>query len=236
MASIEMVEKLRERTGVTYEEAREALDMSQDDMLDALIWLEKNGKVIPPRVGRYSTDYWSAYGEDEQGAYNEESDARYYDSTKSKSESARRNKKVKEEKFDKKNGRHNKKSRVNAYSRHSGKNAYYYDERDSRGRASAFFKAAGRFFVKALHIGNTTMFEITRHERDVIKLPLTIMVVAFILFFKFLIIILPIGLFFGFRYRLSGENINEKPFNSAMDSASKTVDVIKDAFNKNGHK
>lgn len=45
MDHIDMVEKLRERANVSYEEARAALERSNWDMLDALVELEKQGKV-----------------------------------------------------------------------------------------------------------------------------------------------------------------------------------------------
>jgi hypothetical protein len=51
MASFDSVEKLRERANVSYEDARAALDASGDDLLEALILLEKQGKVIPPEGG-----------------------------------------------------------------------------------------------------------------------------------------------------------------------------------------
>lgn len=41
MDHFEMVEKLRQKTGVTYEEAKAALEVSGWDMLDALLFLEK---------------------------------------------------------------------------------------------------------------------------------------------------------------------------------------------------
>lgn len=49
MASIEQVEKLREKANVSYEEAKAALEASGGDMLDAIIYLEKQGKVEPPQ-------------------------------------------------------------------------------------------------------------------------------------------------------------------------------------------
>lgn len=56
MATLEMVEKLKERAGVSYEEAKHALEQSNDDMLDAMIYLEKQGKVNPPKNdGRFTT-------------------------------------------------------------------------------------------------------------------------------------------------------------------------------------
>ncbi|MCL2842849.1 MAG: ubiquitin [Oscillospiraceae bacterium] len=45
MDRIELVEKLRERAGVTYEEAKAALEESKWDLLDAVVLLEKQGKV-----------------------------------------------------------------------------------------------------------------------------------------------------------------------------------------------
>jgi hypothetical protein len=51
MASFDSVEKLRERANVSYEDARAALDASGDDLLEALILLEKQGKVNPPAGG-----------------------------------------------------------------------------------------------------------------------------------------------------------------------------------------
>jgi hypothetical protein len=53
MATLEMVDKLKNRAQVTYEEAKEALEASGDDLLEALIYLEKQGKTPPPENGGY---------------------------------------------------------------------------------------------------------------------------------------------------------------------------------------
>lgn len=45
MEHYEMVEKLRQKAHVTYEEAKEALERCDWDMLDALVLLENEGKV-----------------------------------------------------------------------------------------------------------------------------------------------------------------------------------------------
>lgn len=54
MEHIEMVEKLRERTGVSYEEAKNALEQADWDLLDAIVILEAAGK-IEKGAGDYST-------------------------------------------------------------------------------------------------------------------------------------------------------------------------------------
>lgn len=56
MNNIEMVEKLREQAKVSYEEAKEALEQNNWDILDAMIYLERKGKVDPPGMGEYSTE------------------------------------------------------------------------------------------------------------------------------------------------------------------------------------
>ncbi|MDR0863062.1 MAG: ubiquitin [Oscillospiraceae bacterium] len=56
MATLELADKLRERAGVTYEEAKEALEASGDDLLDAFIYLEKQGKTVSAQGGFYSSD------------------------------------------------------------------------------------------------------------------------------------------------------------------------------------
>jgi len=53
MTELEKVEKLREKANVTFAEAKEALDNSGGDILDALIYLENNGKVTVPAGGGF---------------------------------------------------------------------------------------------------------------------------------------------------------------------------------------
>lgn len=73
MATLEQVEKLRERANVTYDEAKEALTASGDDLLDALIYLEKQGKVTPPQNGGYYSSQQATGGNTggtSEGSYN----------------------------------------------------------------------------------------------------------------------------------------------------------------------
>ena len=56
MDELEKVEKLRERANVSYEEAKEALEKSNGDLLDAIVYLERQGKVKAPEQTTYSTE------------------------------------------------------------------------------------------------------------------------------------------------------------------------------------
>lgn len=53
--TLEQVDKLRERANVSFEEAKIALEQNNGDLLDALIWLERQGKTGTAPDGSYST-------------------------------------------------------------------------------------------------------------------------------------------------------------------------------------
>lgn len=57
MEQLEKVEKLRERANVSYEEAKAALEACNWDLLDAMVYLEKQGKVHGPEKTTWSTSY-----------------------------------------------------------------------------------------------------------------------------------------------------------------------------------
>ena len=54
MTNLEMVELLRDKAGISYEEAKEVLEQSNWDPLEAVLLLEKQGKT-PPGGRAYST-------------------------------------------------------------------------------------------------------------------------------------------------------------------------------------
>jgi len=53
MTTLEQVEKLRTMANVSYDEAKTALDATNGDLLEAIIYLEKQGKVSTPTGGGY---------------------------------------------------------------------------------------------------------------------------------------------------------------------------------------
>lgn len=56
MDNLEKVEKIREKTGVSYEEAKTVLEANNYDLLDAIVELERQGKVKSPEIPVYSTE------------------------------------------------------------------------------------------------------------------------------------------------------------------------------------
>ena len=57
MTDFEKIEKLRQHADVTFEEAKQALDAADGDILDAMIWLERHGKAAGPSESTHSTRY-----------------------------------------------------------------------------------------------------------------------------------------------------------------------------------
>jgi hypothetical protein len=55
MDHFEMVEKLRAKANVSYEDAKAALEAVNWDLLDALVYLEKEGKMNPDAAASYTT-------------------------------------------------------------------------------------------------------------------------------------------------------------------------------------
>lgn len=73
MDKLNKVEKIKEKTGVSYEEAKEALEAAGGDILDALVWLESKGKINEPEVSVYTTE--------EEASEEFEEAAKAYDNT-----------------------------------------------------------------------------------------------------------------------------------------------------------
>lgn len=60
MTTLEQVEKLRTMANISYDEAKVALDVANGDLLEAIIYLEKQGKVITPTGGGYYSSHKAA--------------------------------------------------------------------------------------------------------------------------------------------------------------------------------
>lgn len=56
MENLKLVEKLREKTDVSYEEAEDALKDNDWDILDAVLFLERQGKVKKPSIDIFYTN------------------------------------------------------------------------------------------------------------------------------------------------------------------------------------
>ena len=58
---LEQIEALRERAHVTYEEAKDALEKSNGDIVEALIYLEKNNKIKEEKANSTCSSLWDKF-------------------------------------------------------------------------------------------------------------------------------------------------------------------------------
>lgn len=62
MDSYKLIDKLQSKTNISYEEAKNALEKTNWDILDAIVYLEEKGKVQRPSVSIfYTNDYKGNY-------------------------------------------------------------------------------------------------------------------------------------------------------------------------------
>lgn len=73
MSELEKVERLREHANVTFEEAKMVLEKNQWDLLEAMVDLERQGKVKQPNATSYTTQYEEPEKIEKAAAYTEKS-------------------------------------------------------------------------------------------------------------------------------------------------------------------
>ena len=173
MENFEKVEKIVEKTGVSYEDAKKALEESNYDMLDAIIALERQGKVNEPKEGTYT----AGASQDMQNVQKYESDCK--------------------------------------------KNNF----KEGFRKLADIFRTA---FRKSLEIN----FCINKDGRNVIAVPLLVLILLLIGFFWITLPALIIGLFFGISYSFTGVDKVVVDVNSVCDKASQTAENIKNEFKK----
>ncbi|MBQ4354127.1 MAG: DUF4342 domain-containing protein [Clostridia bacterium] len=137
----EMVKKLHEKAGIPADEARDALERADWDMLEALIILEKEGKIAPLTASMTTIEHKSAY-EEVTATASKKSDGRF------------------------------------------------------KKQADSFFDKLGELLTKSL----THSFYIERKGKEVLSVPVLIMLIITASMFQFVIIALLVGLFLDCCY------------------------------------
>lgn len=174
MTEHEKIEKLCEKANVTHEEARAALESCNGDLLDAVLLLEKQGKV------NSASAHHSTLSEDAAESA-EEDKARFSE------------------------------------------------------RASSFWEQVR----KLIHIGNTNMLVISRNGRQSLRVPVTVLVVLVLFGHLWTLAVLALGLFFGVRYSIEGEQLGKPMVNDVMDKAANAAEnvreTVEDTFRNGGN-
>ena len=174
MATIELVEQLREYANVSYKDAKEALDITNNDILEAIIYLESHGKIEPPKdSGSYTTQ------------------------------------------------------------KQNIRNSYRAENRASRTTLGDLLKKFWKWLVVAIKKGNSNLFVIHRYDKEIMSMPITVLVTLIIACFWLTLPLMLVGLFFDFKYNFYGPDITSTSINDIMDKTSDTVENVKTNFKDN---
>ena len=165
MDEFEKIEKLVDKAGVTFEEARDALRACGGDLLDAMGYLEKLGKTKGPEKSSFSTDY------EEQEQYE------------------------------------NVDEKVNSM--------------------KARTTSLGDLFRKFWDFVWNNSFVVSRNEKELVKIPVWLLVVLLIINWKFSAAVLVVALFFGCRYAFAGQD-DMRGANAFMDKAGDMAEQVKE--------
>lgn len=132
-------------------------------------------------------------------------------------------------------GKYVSRSPVTDHLNESAQAASARDTENEGKSASGFRKACAdftNFIGRILHKGNRNAFIIERHREEMMRLPVTVLVILCLIAFWVVVPLLVVGLFFGFRYSFDGPDLGTTKVNSAMDSVSNAAEEIKKDFNK----
>lgn len=168
MTNFEMVETLREKAQVSYEEAKAALEASNWDLLDAVLLLESEGKIAP-ETASYSTRTEELPPEEEP-------------------------------------------------EKHKG----FHDG----------MRWLARAFKKLLHIGNTNQLAVSKDDKELFSLPVTVFAVLLLCSVWTILIAMFISLFFGVRYAFRGPELGRDSINRVMGRASDMAENAKEEFHR----
>jgi hypothetical protein len=228
--TIEQIDQLTSRTGVSYKDAKAALEAADGDLLEALIALERDGKTGHQSAaystnGAVPTPYGSEGGEGSYGGRREQ-DYGYSHGNKNRQRNAGAGP----------GGSANGNSGFygGSYGQggsgdesfgHNGSYSDAYKENTS-GFGDVLNKI-WRAFLRLFHRGNINHFEVFHRGQNVFSIPTTALVLLLIFGFWFVLPALVIGLFFGCRYRFRGPDLGRDSINRAMDSAGETAENLK---------
>ena len=176
--TLEQVERLREKADVSYGQAKQALEYSGGNLLDALIYLEEQGAIPRPQGAYYSTRNETPPpppSQEELAPLGEKTDG---------------TEKGKKKKF--------KGIGVKVV---SGK---------------TLFGTLRRWLID-------NELEIWRREQPITAIPMLLLTVILIFFFWIALPLMLLGLFFGFRYQVTGPDLEDDALNGVMGSVADTA-------------
>ena len=222
MENFDKLQQLVAKTGVSYEDAKAALENNNWDMIDAIIWLEQQGKTAPQ-----SASFRSGEQAAQDGAAD---DAKKVDAEVVNDREAA-NKRPEgfgqqARGYNTRDARQGAQSTVNgqpykSYTGYEGPNA------DREANRSKFKEDVRRFWNKFRGVMvNNRMLVIGKAGNVIIDLPIFVPVLALIVFFWGTIGVAVVAMLFGCRFHFEGQDLGRTNINSTMDLAGDTAQRV----------
>ncbi len=209
--TLEQVERLREKGGLSYEEARRILEETQGDLLEALIRLERQGRI---RGGGSGAFYSTRPGGDTApsgpaspaGPSSEEP------------------------------SRFRGLSLTVGGARRNGQDRTQGDRPGFWGQVKELLAAA----LDLLRHSTVNQFEVWRRGERMTTMPVLILILLLVMVFWISLPLLIVGLFFGCKYRFSGPDMNREKVDEVVEqvttAVSGVVEQVKEEFGRAVHK
>jgi len=175
MTRLEMVERIREKTGVTYEEAREALEKANWDMLDAIVTLEKDKPAAEPI---------------------------------------------------------NEPVYVQDNAQEAPKPVKKPVRRVNTGDIGSKVAAALRWVGNLIKKGESNHLEISHKDEVIMEISLVSLILIFLLSWWIPSILIVVGLFTGYKFRVTGSGAAGRIVNNVSEKASQKADEIVNKINE----
>ena len=207
MDNLQKIEQLVSKAGCSYEDAKAALEGCGWDMIDAIISLEREGKVKKETL--------------EHTAQNEEAQAEIVAEviTEKRSDSGQQIAYSYEE---------------SDYESHSsgnqGNGNFGGGSYDNAGKAP---KEKHRLWKRIKSIlMNNRMVIIKSDGKQIVDLPIIIPIIALIAFFWATLILAVVAMVFGCRFHFEGEDLGKTNINSTMDKATDYAEKVRNDLTK----
>lgn len=209
MENLEKVELIREKCGVTYEVAKDALEACDYDVLEAIIAIEK--AEIEKRAAEIENVIEEPAKAEEPEAAEVEPEAKAEEPKAAEAEATAA-----------------EPEDADAYEVADEPKAE--ENTDNAGRRSANVAAAwNRFCGRCKDLTRASLdmtFVAERHGEKVIAIPVLFVIIGLLVWGAALWLLI-IGLFFGFRYRIEGRGMMVSGINEVMGKAADAADDVK---------
>ena len=174
MDEFDKIDKLKQRAGVSYAEAGEALRACDGDLLDAMVYLERQGKVNTPEQPSYSTS------SEEQTSYENVPEA--------------------------------------------------VERSRTENSDPSFGEQLGHLLKTALQKSLDNFLVVSHRGEEKFRVPILVLILAFLFFNVFAVIVLVVSLFFDVRYNFTGKD-DLSSVNKVMDEAgAKATDWMNESY------